>query len=214
MQYRYVAVYPDIMGYYIIDISDCNIASRWSLYKNVIDVQDGLHESVWIYFVVLIIFGSFFAVNLALAVLYFQFTHSQKELEAQREDAALAAEAAEASRKKAKAVAGCPSRVVRPRLSVQPQLISSFQQRMQASKLMSGCLWIQQVCQKAAQEPKFEAFTLCLICLDTVLMASEYHGMHPWHTKVRWLPVTALFMPISISYTLCFASQTGALNSL
>jgi hypothetical protein len=161
MQYRYVAFYPDSLGCYIIDISDCNFSSRWSLYKNVVDIQDGLHESVWIYFVVLIIFGSFFAVNLALAVLYFQFTHSQKELEAQREDAALAAE------------------------SVQPQLISSFQQRMQASKLMSLCLSIQQVCQKAAQEPKFEAFTLCLICVDTVLMASEYHGMHPWHTKVR-----------------------------
>lgn len=39
-------------------------------------LQDAVSGYSWVYFVVLIIFGSFFAVNLALAVLYLHFINS------------------------------------------------------------------------------------------------------------------------------------------
>ena len=39
-------------------------------------LQDAVSPFCWTYFVVLVIFGSFFAVNLALAVLYLHFVKS------------------------------------------------------------------------------------------------------------------------------------------
>ena len=147
-------------------------------------MQDGLSSAVWIYFVVLIIFGSFFAVNLALAVLYLQFTHSQLEVEVEKEDAARAAEAAEEARRAATAVAGFNSRAVRSQASVSPSLASSFHKRMKESYCMAFLGKIQSICKRIEAEPKFEALTLCLISLNTVLMASEYHGMQEWHVKV------------------------------
>lgn len=148
-------------------------------------LQDGLNTAVWVYFVVLIIFGAFFAVNLALAVLYLQFTHSQLEVEVEKEDAARAAEAAEAARRAATAHAGFTNRVVRSQASVAPSKASSLRARMQTSILLRFLGWMQRICKNIEAEPKFEALTLCLISLNTVLMASEYHGMQPWHVKVR-----------------------------
>mmetsp|Transcript_58370 Transcript_58370/g.186060 ORF Transcript_58370/g.186060 Transcript_58370/m.186060 type:complete len:1610 (+) Transcript_58370:485-5314(+) len=50
-------------------------------------VQDAVNSWVWLYFVFMIIFGSFFAVNLALAVLYLYFTDtSDEEVEDEGED--------------------------------------------------------------------------------------------------------------------------------
>ena len=146
-------------------------------------MQDGLDSAVWIYFVVLIILGSFFAVNLALAVLYLQFTHSQLELEVEREDAARAAEAAEEARRAATAVAG-NSRTGRSQASALPSLASSFNKTIKKSYLMMFLGAVQRICKRTEAEPKFEALTLCLISLNTVLMASEYHGMQEWHIRV------------------------------
>lgn len=50
--------------------------------------QEAVSPWVWIYFVLLVIFGSFFVVNLALAVLYLQFT---KDTPAEAPTAAAAA---------------------------------------------------------------------------------------------------------------------------
>lgn len=138
---------------------------------------------MWVYFVVLITLGAFFAVNLALAVLYLQFTHSQLELEVEREDAARAAEAAEEARRAATAVAGFANRV-KSQVNLNQSERSSFHDLSQSSQIMAFLYKIQKLCKKIEAEPKFEALTLCLICLNTVLMASEYHGMQPWHIKV------------------------------
>jgi hypothetical protein len=140
--------------------------------------------------VVLIIVGAFFTVNLALAVLYLQFTHSQLEIEVEREDAEQAALVAAAAAKAARAVSAAvssPSKVIRH--------IASF--TLAPSRMPDdntpGCLWgsikrimhlLQHACKAIEKEPNFEILTLCLISLNTAIMASEYHRMAGWHSKV------------------------------
>lgn len=128
-------------------------------------VQDGLSEYVWIYFVVLIVVGSFFAVNLALAVLYLQFTQSQAELEIEREEQAVALSAAQRN-------ATPDPRSGHRSLERQPSRVPGTFQRV---KDTFYCI---------QANPSFEVLTLTLISINTVIMASEHHEMQSWHTKV------------------------------
>lgn len=128
-------------------------------------MQDGLSDYVWIYFVVLIIVGAFFAVNLALAVLYLQFTQSQAELEIEKEEQAAALCAAQRD-------AARDSMAARPSLQRQP------------SKVTGPYRKIKDLCFNIQGSPYFEVLTLALISINTVIMASEHHEMQEWHSQV------------------------------
>lgn len=128
-------------------------------------VQDGVSDYVWIYFVVLIIFGAFFAVNLALAVLYLQFTQSQAELEIEREEQAAAMCAAKRD--------AAPN----------PMAVQTSLQR-QPSNLAGSFARVKEFCFGIQASPYFEVLTLTLISINTVIMASEHHEMQDWHSQV------------------------------
>lgn len=132
-------------------------------------VQDGLSEYVWIYFVVLIIVGAFFAVNLALAVLYLQFTQSQAELEIEREEQAAAISAARRN-------------AVQDSTQLQPST------KRQKSKISGHYRRVKDICFRIQASSYFEVLTLALISVNTVIMASEHHNMQEWHSQVCfWL---------------------------
>lgn len=123
-------------------------------------MQDGIHEAVWIYFVVLIIVGAFFAVNLALAVLYLQFTQSQAELEVEKEQERVQQERTHAP-------------------SIRASLLNSNPDGWWA-KLQDRCFDLQ-------ESFWFEFTTMSLIGANTVVMASEYYGMSNAHLQVSSL---------------------------
>lgn len=124
-----------------------------------------MSDYVWIYFVVLIIFGAFFAVNLALAVLYLQFTQSQAELEIEREEQEAAINAAKCN--------AAPTPV-----AVQASL------KQQPSNVAGMFAWVKNVCFSIQASPYFEVLTLTLISINTAIMASEHHEMQAWHSQV------------------------------
>jgi len=124
-------------------------------------VHDGVNPFIWIYFVIMIVFGSFFAVNLALAVLYLYFTDSSGsgdpeeaggeeggKAEPAADDAVVAAEVT-------KDADGNEVPVTSPR----------------------GDSALVKVCYDIATSQTFEMATMALIVLNTVLMASEYYNM-------------------------------------
>lgn len=123
-------------------------------------MQDGVNELVWVYFVVLIIFGSFFAVNLALAVLYLQFTQAQADLELAHE---------EAERHSAP-----PGEALQASTDAPPRDVPVTRWRA----LRRACFHIQ-------ASPYCEGVTLTLIILNTLVMASSYASMSRLHVKVR-----------------------------
>eukprot|EP00892_Ulva_mutabilis_P001295 jgi/Ulvmu1/11166/UM072_0002.1 len=143
-------------------------------------VQDGVSDYVWVYFVVLIIVGAFFAVNLALAVLYLQFTQSQAELEIEREEQAAAISAAQQK-------------------ATQDPLAAPKSLRRQQSKLTGSFLWLKRLCYRIQANPYFEVLTLTLISINTVVMASEHHEMQPWHTAMNEI--------LNIVFTAYFTSE-------
>ena len=107
---------------------------------------------------VLIIVGAFFAVNLALAVLYLQFTQSQAELEVEKEQ----------------------ERVQQERIHA-PSIRASF-----LNPNPDGW-WavLQDRCYDLQDSFWFEFTTMTLIGANTIVMASEYYGMSEAHAKVR-----------------------------
>ena len=114
-------------------------------------VQDAVNPWVWIYFVIMIVFGSFFAVNLALAVLYLYFTDDEATGATLGQDegsspvAKVAAAGAEADGDKDDA---------RP----------MWKQRMY----------------KLALDSRFEALTMGLIIFNTIVMAAEHYPSPEW----------------------------------
>lgn len=116
-------------------------------------VMDAVNPWAWLYFVLMIIFGSFFAVNLALAVLYVYFTDSagpeEEEAEPEEED--------DAPRKteEEKEAEGNIVPVTSPRTS---------------NKFVKLCYDI-------SLSPFFDNFTMGLICLNTLVMSSEFNTM-------------------------------------
>ena len=125
-------------------------------------LQDGESPWVWIYFLVLIIFGSFYAINLALAVLYLYFTQDddaggeQEKLaelaEAVQKDKALIAH--EDGEKSANG-----GREHGHEVPVQT-----------ASGLVRGC-------QALIETKTFEFSIIALIIINTIVMAAEFDGM-------------------------------------
>jgi hypothetical protein len=125
-------------------------------------LQDGVNQYVWIYFVVLIIFGAFFAVNLALAVLYLHFTQAQAEVEIAREE--------EARKRKMTSKMSSSKAAADDR---EPSLITGQ---------WNG---VRNVCHQIQASPYFEGLTMMLIVLNTIVMASSYDSMSAPHVKVR-----------------------------
>jgi hypothetical protein len=148
-----------------------------------------VHDTVWIYFVVLIILTSFFAVNLALAVLYLQFTQSQAELEVEREGDAAAAPA------------GLP--IEDAAMMARRELDS--ERRGIRARLQRLCFWI--------QESRWsDGTTMLVIACNTLLMSSEHYTMSNTHAKVSGLPLLAWQNPAHKQVHCCFAA-TCALYS-
>lgn len=131
-------------------------------------MQDAVNEWVWIYFVVLIVLGSFFAVNLALAVLYLQFTESTQMLEASAKQ---------------------EQRRTRARSSIAATAVAAARTESKRSRVPAcfGTVWskVSGVCFRVQAHPWFEGATMFLIIFNTLVMASEYHGMADWHRNVR-----------------------------
>lgn len=122
-------------------------------------IQDASTPWVWIYFTVLIIFGSFFAVNLALAVLYLHFTNpcgpgdnsSQDETDTESEESIERSKSSES--------------------------LGQHIERMKKSKL-------ERLCYRVQKHPYFEGLTMAFIIINTVVMASESHGMAIWRKNI------------------------------
>jgi len=112
-------------------------------------VMDSANRWVWIYFVIMIIFGSFFAVNLALAVLYVYFTGETESSAEEAEELTNKEQAAQQAKKEASAD--------------EVPVTSSYK--------------VVQLCHKIAMMPSFEMTTMGLIVLNTVVMASDHNTM-------------------------------------
>ena len=110
--------------------------------------QDAVNPWVWIYFVAMIIFGSFFAVNLALAVLYLFFT---EEDPADAEEEGEEAPAVEEKAADAGPVVDSNNPVIR-------------------------------LCQFLSYSARFDALTMSLIIVNTIVMAAEHYKEPTWQT--------------------------------
>jgi Ion transport protein len=121
-------------------------------------MQDGVNEYVWVYFVVLIIFGAFFAVNLALAVLYLHFTQAQAEREIAQQE--------EARKRHTSVKPACSTTTIEPDLPTGP--------------------WhaVHAVCNNIQANRYFEGLTMFLIIFNTLVMASSHAAMSPFHVQV------------------------------
>ncbi|EEH58460.1 voltage-gated ion channel superfamily [Micromonas pusilla CCMP1545] len=121
-------------------------------------VMDAVSRWAWVYFVSLIIIGSFFAVNLALAVLYVQFT-SEADIESLHPD--------KDKDKKGDAVE-----------------YDEFVPIKSGNRIVRACYAI-------SISPRFEQLTIALICVNTVVMASEHNGMPSTMSTVNdWINYT------------------------
>mmetsp|Transcript_6417 Transcript_6417/g.22602 ORF Transcript_6417/g.22602 Transcript_6417/m.22602 type:complete len:1664 (+) Transcript_6417:339-5330(+) len=130
-------------------------------------VQDGVSSQVWIYFVIMIIFGSFFAVNLALAVLYVYFTNSDEEEdedpEATREEGGEAGDAA----------AAAPA--AKDKTDAQEKPADATKETEGTPVPVQSSNKFVQICQDLSFSPKFEALTMFLIIFNTVIMSSVHY---------------------------------------
>jgi len=127
-------------------------------------VKDGVNPYVWIYFTIMIVFGSFFAVNLALAVLYLYFTTSADDPEEESSEEEKDAEGKPEGKAEGAALGGAEAAdggadgdvpVTSPRSD---------------GPIVRFCFYL-------ANASWFEILTMSLIIFNTVIMASEYHSM-------------------------------------
>ena len=140
------------------------------------DLMDGFGDSVVIYFVVLIVFGSFFAVNLALAVLTLHFTETATgEREEEEEDFSMMNEPSDKLAAGATAADGLPpprtSRCSTMEKEADFRKDMADRARHSNSKLVDFCYNVQRALW-------FEYLTMGLILLNTIIMSLEYDGMH------------------------------------
>ena len=133
-----------------LTIFQCISMEGWTFQMYI--VMDSVNPWSWIFFVTLIVFGSFFAVNLALAVLYVYFTGETDDSE-EREAEEQVSEKEKAALEEAKKESSADEVPV-----------------TSSSKLS-------QFCYKVATSPAFEYTTMGLICVNTVVMASDHNTM-------------------------------------
>ena len=149
-------------------------------------LEDAYNSWAWLYFFVLILLGSFFMINLFLAVLYLYFTDAGTEAELEDE----AQREAEAEEEQAAAAEG---------RDPNPKLLSmgSFRKRAAEAEaneemdadnpppdILHGPAWwvaMRRKCWGLYHDKFFEWFTSALIIINTCVMASEYWGMSETH---------------------------------
>jgi len=116
-------------------------------------VMDAVNPWAWVYFVLMIVFGSFFAVNLALAVLYVYFTDSSgpedDESDPEEEDDA-------------------PKKTDEEK-EAEGNIVPVTSSRMN-NKFV-------RLCYNISMWPFFDNFTMGLIILNTLVMSSEFNTM-------------------------------------
>ena len=118
------------------------------------DLQDGKSPWVWIYFVFLIVVGSFYAINLALAVLYLYFTRrdDDEEAESAQDDAG-------------------------------DKKVTSDAKAFDNGGHMPGDVPVQsssklvRTCQSIVEHESFMYVIVALIVINTIVMAAEFDGM-------------------------------------
>uniref|UniRef100_A0A7S1XCD4 Voltage-gated ion channel superfamily n=1 Tax=Tetraselmis chuii TaxID=63592 RepID=A0A7S1XCD4_9CHLO len=116
--------------------------------------QDALTGWIWIYFVSLIWFGSFFAVNLTLAVLYLRFKQSQE----------VSAEEAVIQQAEARAKGELDAQAAEDAANLVP--------------VVSGPSWwrgLRRSCFRLQAHSKFEVLTMIIIIINTAIMMVERH---------------------------------------
>eukprot|EP00793_Prasinoderma_coloniale_P003769 PRCOL_00003146-RA len=118
------------------------------------DLQDGKSPWVWIYFLFLIIVGSFYAINLALAVLYLYFTRRDDDEEA---------ESAQDNAGDKKVTSDAKAFDNGGRMPGDVPVQSS-------SKLV-------RTCQSIVEHESFMYVIVALIVINTIVMAAEFDGM-------------------------------------
>eukprot|EP00210_Caulerpa_lentillifera_P004014 g3829.t1 len=143
-----------------------NILSSWLTIFQIISmegwttimyqVQDAVGQISWVYFFILIITGSLFAVNLALAVLYLHFTNSESKSEDEEVSS------------------GCSMRSTIGSSSDSHSLELPFEDKN----------WLRKQCTKIRQSEVVESLTMFLIVFNVVVMAAEHHGMPSWQQSL------------------------------
>ena len=142
----------DNMGWAWLTIFQCISMEGWT--EVMYHTMDAVSVWSWVYYVLIIILGSFFAVNLALAVLYVHFVGANAvthDLERRKEQEVAAAE------KAAMIVAGNDAVTDEIPLPGKTGLVGMMH--------------------KLAVSQQFEYLTTAMICINTVAMAAEYNGM-------------------------------------
>ena len=138
----------DNILYAFLTIFQCISLEGWT--DVTYQVQDAVSPYVTWYFVVMIVFGSFFAVNLALAVLYMYFvTGKEDDEDEEAEEAKSPGDMVDTDGD------GVPDSPMVPPPE-NPFLLA---------------------CYKVALAPWFEHLTMALIILNTIVMMCEYHLM-------------------------------------
>ena len=114
-------------------------------------VQDAVSPWVWIYFVVLIAFCSFFIVNLALAVLVVHFTKEKSSESSESEQSS-------------------PKGEVNNEIKIEKEFVDATHEYEPEST-------IRKVCYKIQAHQHFETVTIIFIALNTITMAMEREPM-------------------------------------
>ena len=113
-------------------------------------IQDAISQISWIYFFILIIVGSFFAVNLAFAVLYLQFTSGDSR-----------PDGAEGSSE-----------------SSVDDLSSTTAASLDIP--VTSQHWLRVCCYQLQDSTVMEILTMTLIVINVGVMAADHHGMPKW----------------------------------
>ncbi|CAG9459996.1 unnamed protein product [Pedinophyceae sp. YPF-701] len=144
--------------------------------------QDAVSGWVWVYFVFMILFGSFFMVNLALAVLYMYFTKESDDVPAEEEDEG--------------------------EKEPEPEQADEPPDAMIAEVGARGPPWwaaTRVFCLKVSYWKYFDVTTNALIILNTLVMAAEHYRMPDWQAEgsdyVNYILTGYFFLEMSIKLT-------------
>ena len=139
-------------------------------------VQDAHSFWAWIYFVVLIVIGSFFMMNLCLVIISAQFSVTKK-----RETERMLAEQQRLS-------------LSSPNITTEPQqgscwtvMISAIAAKVNQSRSESRCSPLtkfRMLIGNLVASPHFDRLILVAIIINTCSMAIEHHGQPQWLTDV------------------------------
>uniref|UniRef100_A0A8C3QCI9 Voltage-dependent L-type calcium channel subunit alpha n=1 Tax=Geospiza parvula TaxID=87175 RepID=A0A8C3QCI9_GEOPR len=170
-------------------------------------MQDAMgHELPWIYFVSLVIFGSFFVLNLVLGVLSGEFSKEREKAKARgdfqklrekqqlEEDlrgymdwitqAELEGEEEEGEHEKHPSLPGSETTSVNTETVGEEEAPPTACERCLRRLRRLNRLWRRR-CRAAVKSVSFYWTVLLLVFLNTLTIASEHHGQPPWLTETQ-----------------------------